>query len=413
MAPVTLLTVLVSEADNPDHCARKEVIKRIRNQGYWSPYLQAMVDEILSQCEICAVRNVRKGIQTPAGHIPVPEGPFKHLIIDYVDMLKTVQGKRYMAVIIDAYSRWVEAVPSKDLGAETVVKFLIRGVIPRFGFPSKISSDNGAAFVQKVARGILQQLRIKQHLGAVYHPQSQGPVERVNGTLKTRIGKICASAKLNWVDAMPLALLSYPMQTHSATHLSPHEMLTGRPMPTPQFREPYKGPTLEQLQGELTEYVRQLTAIHKSIYLQEKRKESQLQVELERLVKPGDRVYIKVFRRKWHEPRREGPYVVVRATPTAVQVEGSTTWYHLNHCTRATCPDEESKVPLGLPRERFDGSHTPATNETCSALATDRKPAECKPVRDIEATKKATVKGESEPAGGGYGSRVPATERRE
>ncbi|MGL5599113.1 MAG: hypothetical protein ACRDDA_13615, partial [Aeromonas sp.] len=29
-----------------------------------------------------------------------------------------------------------------------------------------------------------------------------------------------------------------------------------------------------------------------------------------------------------------GPYTVVRATPTAVQVEGSTTWYHLNHCTR-------------------------------------------------------------------------------
>ncbi len=25
---------------------------------------------------------------------------------------------------------------------------------------------------------------------------------------------------------------------------------------------------------------------------------------------------------------------MVRATPTAVQVEGSTTWYHLNHCTR-------------------------------------------------------------------------------
>lgn len=51
-------------------------------------------------------------------------------------------------------------------------------------------------------------------------------------------------------------------------------------------------------------------------------------------VVPGDQVYLKVFRRKWNEPRREGPYAVVRATPTAVQVEGSTTWYHLNHCTR-------------------------------------------------------------------------------
>ena len=25
---------------------------------------------------------------------------------------------------------------------------------------------------------------------------------------------------------------------------------------------------------------------------------------------------------------------MVRATPTAVQVEGSTTWYHLNHCMK-------------------------------------------------------------------------------
>lgn len=89
-----------------------------------------------------------------------------------------------MLVIIDSFSRWVEAVPSKDLSPETVVKFLIREVIPQFGIPSEISSDNGSAFVQEVAKGILQQLRIKQRLGAVYHPQSQGMVEKINGTLK-------------------------------------------------------------------------------------------------------------------------------------------------------------------------------------------------------------------------------------
>ncbi len=46
-----------------------------------------------------------------------------------------------------------------------------------------------------------------------------------------------------------------------------------------------------------------------------------------------DQVYLRVFQRKWNEPRREGPYKVVRATLTAVQVEGSMTWYHLNHST--------------------------------------------------------------------------------
>lgn len=64
-----------------------------------------MVDEVLGQCEICAQNNVKKGITTPVGHIPVPERSFKHLVMDYVDMIKSVHGKRYMLVIIDRFSR--------------------------------------------------------------------------------------------------------------------------------------------------------------------------------------------------------------------------------------------------------------------------------------------------------------------
>ncbi|XP_057184227.1 uncharacterized protein LOC130550742 isoform X2 [Triplophysa rosa] len=43
---------------------------------------------------------------------------------------------------------------------------------------------------------------------------------------------------------------------------------------------------------------------------------------------------LRVFRKRWNEPRREGPYTVIPVTPTTVQVEGRNTWYHLNHCTR-------------------------------------------------------------------------------
>ncbi len=80
--------------------------------------------------------------------------------------------------------------------------------------------------------------------------------------------------------------------------------------------------------------MKKLTAIHKDNYLQEKRKEPREETETSSPVVPGDQVYLRVFQRKWNEPRREGPYKVVRATPTVVQVEGSTIWYHLNHCTR-------------------------------------------------------------------------------
>jgi len=95
-------------------------------------------------------------------------------------------------------------------------------------------------------------------------------VERVNGTLKTKINKIYASAKLNWIGALPLALMSYRMQTNRMTHLTPHEMLTGRPMTAPTIRGPHKGPPLEKLQMEIREYIKQLAAIHKLIFQQEK-----------------------------------------------------------------------------------------------------------------------------------------------
>lgn len=80
----------------------------------------------------------------------VQEGLFKYLAVDYVDEIKSVQGKCYMLVIIDCFSHWVEAVPSKDLGSETVIKFLTREVIPRFGIPSEINSDNSSTFAHKV-----------------------------------------------------------------------------------------------------------------------------------------------------------------------------------------------------------------------------------------------------------------------
>lgn len=56
--------------------------------------------------------NVRKGIPNPLGQITLPEGQFKHLIIDYVDMIHPVTKLRYIWVVIDRFSRWKEAIPT-------------------------------------------------------------------------------------------------------------------------------------------------------------------------------------------------------------------------------------------------------------------------------------------------------------
>ena len=50
---------------------------------------------------------------------------------------------------------------------------------------------------------------------------------------------------------------------------------------------------------------------------------------------PGDTVYLKVFRRKWNQPRYEGPHEVVKSTGVAVQIKDSPKWINLRHCIKA------------------------------------------------------------------------------
>ena len=53
-------------------------MKEIRKQDFWSPYLQTTIDNQLNDCEACAENNETKSITTLVGHIPTPEGPFRH-----------------------------------------------------------------------------------------------------------------------------------------------------------------------------------------------------------------------------------------------------------------------------------------------------------------------------------------------
>ncbi len=61
-----------------------------------------------------------------------------------------------------------------------------------------------------------------------FHPQSQGRVDRMNQILKGKLTKICAQTGLNWVTALPIALMAIRGSTNPVTKLTPHEMVTGR-----------------------------------------------------------------------------------------------------------------------------------------------------------------------------------------
>ena len=167
----------------------------------------------------------------------------------------------------------------------------------------------------------------------------------MNGVIKNRLAKICQHTELNWIAVLPLALMACRSTELCELHLTPHELLTGRRMPTLCLRTSGKGPSLSLLENKMKAYVKYLTTLHRGIstYVSEQAQQEIEEENREReknTIQPGDKVFVKVFKRKWFNARREGPFEVVRCTGTAVQVEGSPTCFHLNHCVKA--PSEET-----------------------------------------------------------------------
>lgn len=159
---------------------------------------------------------------------PPPDMPFEHLMMDFIE-LTPAEGKKYCLMVVDMFSKWVEAFPTKSADSSAVAKALLSEIIPKWDIPGKITSDNGTHFVNQALKEISEQLGFKLQTHCAYHPQSGGAVERMNGSLKSKLVKCCEETGLTWPKALPLVLMYVRTRTKPPVHLSPYEVLYGRP----------------------------------------------------------------------------------------------------------------------------------------------------------------------------------------
>ena len=141
---------------------------------------------------------------------------------------------RYLLTIIDTFTGWIEAFPTSSEGASTVAEILLKDIIPRFGPPRRIQSDNGPAFISAVTQQVSKALGITWKLHIPYHPQSSGKVERANGLIKDHLTKLPIETRLSWPQLLPIALTQLRAAPQGPTGLSPFELLYGQPFPLPQ-----------------------------------------------------------------------------------------------------------------------------------------------------------------------------------
>lgn len=211
------------------HLGFTKTFQNVRKRFYW-PGMKSDIDYWISSCETCASAmnpNSKKlGKLMP---LPVPLQAGHTISMDIIGPLKiTKQGYRYILVIIDHLSKWLELIPLTTLDAKVVSQAFVDNWICRHGVPMKIITDRANYFVKACLPLICKLMKIKQLGTTAYHPQSDGQTERAIKFVMEILRKIIGINHDRWDEKLQMIALIIRTNVHSSTNFTPFQLTYGR-----------------------------------------------------------------------------------------------------------------------------------------------------------------------------------------
>ena len=144
---------------------------------------------------------------------------------------RSARGYKYLLTTICLASKYPDVVPLKDMSAASVAEGLVE-VFSRTGLPRVLLSDQGSQFMSSLLKQLCLRLGIARITTSTYHPQSNGCLERLHGTLTPMIRKAIVD-KLSWPEQVKYALFALRGMPARDTGYSPYEIVYGRKFPSP------------------------------------------------------------------------------------------------------------------------------------------------------------------------------------
>ena len=196
---------------------------------YWKG-MSADVENHVKSCKSCARRKARNAVAAvPIQGYHAPTMPWERTHIDLTGPLTTTtQGNRYIVVMKDALTRYVETMAIKDKTAEMVVDAFIQCIVYRHGAVGTLVSDNGREFVNKLFAQVAQLLKIKHHTITEYNPRANGLAENHMRTMKDALSIYCDESQKDWDLHLNGVSAAYNTTINSQTGFTPFFMLYGR-----------------------------------------------------------------------------------------------------------------------------------------------------------------------------------------
>ena len=104
----------------------------------------------------------------------------------------------YILLTMDYVSKWVEAIACPRNDANTVVGFIQRNILSRYGARMTIISDEGSHFANKLFAKLLSKYGVRHTMALAYNPQSNGQAKISNRDIKNILEKTMNTSRRNW-----------------------------------------------------------------------------------------------------------------------------------------------------------------------------------------------------------------------
>jgi transposase InsO family protein len=133
-----------------------------RIEVYW-PTMINNCFEYYRGCEACQKFGRRQVVPTSMMHPIIKPWPFRGWGLDFIGEMhpSSTKGHRFILMTTDYFSRWVEAVPLRNMMHREVISFVSEHIIHRFGIPETLTTNQGPAFMSQQFREFASTLNIK------------------------------------------------------------------------------------------------------------------------------------------------------------------------------------------------------------------------------------------------------------
>lgn len=209
------------------HFGSKRTLQNAVTRCYW-PHMNRDITQWCLQCTACEARRPQIPHQQAPMQNILTTRPFEKIAADLTELPLSHKGNRYILVVMDYFTKYMDLFALPDQKATTVAKCLFEDYISRHGVPLSLHTDQGRQFDSDLVKELCTHLGIHKTRTTAYHPMCDGMVERANRSIKDQLAKFLYTKGGEWDVHLRQVEFAYNTSVHSSTNHTPFFLTHGR-----------------------------------------------------------------------------------------------------------------------------------------------------------------------------------------